>query len=251
MSRFWPLKLLIAMVFCLAVSAQAAKHPEKAVEDLPPPYNVQAATLHKTITLNWDWQPPEQKPQFTEFGFEVLRNDGQSRMASATTYSDFDLAVGTYSYRVRARGGSKEGGKRALHVSAWSEPAGGAVVLTCGGPPRIQLQVEPTKRTYSAIPSLRMHLVGDVRLPEGCSLTQLNYHLETDTGIHHSGPLKANGHGHFDDYVDALGPDDEVPAGQASFTVTATAEDELGPVTSNAYTITIELQNPYAPKEGY
>jgi hypothetical protein len=79
-------------------------------------------------------------------------------------------------------------------------------------------------------------------------LTKTHYHIDTGTGILHEGPLHVSKTGHFDDYVDAIGPDDELPPGPVSFTITAMAENEAGPTTSSAYTITLELQNRFAPR---
>lgn len=225
-----------------------ASKPPEAVNDIPAPFNIQAVVLNKAVTLTWQWQPPERRPFFTHFGYEILRNDGVAAEAPATTYSDFDLAFGTYSYRVRARGRARAGGRRILHVSDWSEPAAAVIAVACGGPPAISLAVRSTQRSYSDIPSIRLHLSGSVRLPEGCSLTRLAYHIETDTGLRRSGPMKTDVGGRFDDQVDALGPEDEMPSGGARFTVTAIAEDEAGPVTSDAYTIQMELRNRYAPR---
>lgn len=218
------------------------------VNDLPAPFNVQAVVINKTITLSWQWQSPESLPQLRDFGYEVLKNDGTSFPVPATTFSDFDLSFGTYSYRVRARASAKRNGKKTLLVSDWSEPANAVIQVACRQPPRVTLQVVPTQKSYSEIPALRMHLSGAVQIPEGCSLTHLTYHLETGAGINHSGPLTADKRGRFDEFIDAVRPDDELPTGGADFTVTVTAEDETGPATSNAFTVHMELQNPYAPR---
>jgi hypothetical protein len=48
--------------------------------------------------------------------------------------------------------------------------------------------------------------------------------------------------------VDALGPEDEMPSGNVRFTVTAQAENEAGSTTSDAYDLSLELQNRFAPR---
>lgn len=227
--------------------------PEKdirgtAVNDLPIPYNLQSVVLNKTVTLSWQWQPMEQSPAFIDFGFEVLRHDGKTAVISGASYSDFDIAPGTYSYRVRVRGGSKERGKRVTHVSDWSEPARVKIISACARVPTVELQVEATQKIVNQIPALRLHLTGKAAVEKGCTLGSLTYLLDTGTGIHHTGPLPYDEKGRFDTFVNPMGPEDEAPEGSAFFTVSATAENEAGPVTSNAYTISVELQNKFAPR---
>ena len=88
---------------------------------------------------------------------------------------------------------------------------------------------------------------GKVNLEPGCTLVSAHYHIDTGTGINHAGDLAVDAQGRFDTFVNAIGPEDEVPAGRASFAVTVTAENEAGPVTSDVYTLDVELRNPFAP----
>ncbi len=80
-----------------------------------------------------------------------------------------------------------------------------------------------------------------------CTLGNVSYHLDTGTGITHGGPLKTDAHGHFDTFINAIGPDDEIPSGHVSFAITAAAEDEAGPATSSIFTVDLDLRNPFAP----
>jgi hypothetical protein len=215
--------------------------------ELPAPYNLQAVVLNKTITLSWQWPRPEELPIFREFGYEVKRTDGKTFLVPGTTYGDVNLAPGTYAYTVRVHALAKEKGKKITYVSDWSGSAKGTVLVACPRAPTIELTVEPTQKAYSSIPSLRFHMKGTVWVDPGCTIVAAHYHLDTGTGITHGGDLKFDGQGHFDTFVNAIGPDDEVPTGRVSFAVTVTAEDEAGPVTSDAYTLDVELRNPYAP----
>ncbi|HVO33069.1 MAG TPA: hypothetical protein VMU17_04080 [Elusimicrobiota bacterium] len=219
----------------------------KAWIDLPAPYNVQSVALNHAITVSWRWHEPENHPIFTDFGFEIRRGDGKAFLVPETTFTDFDLAFGSYSYVVRVRAGSRERGKRVDHVSGWSEPAEAAIQVTCSGPPTVALTVETTQKTYSDIPSLRLHLKGSASVPEGCTLSRVSYQLDNGTGISHSGMLQPDANGRFDSFVDAITPEDEVPEDSASFTVTATAHDEAGPASSDAFTINVQLRDRYAP----
>ncbi len=225
---------------------KAVKGP--MVNDLPVPFNLQAVTLNKGVTLTWNWQPPEALPSFNDFGYEVRRNDGRTSMVSETTFGDFDLAWGTYSYKVRVVGGARFKGKHINHVSEWSEPAQIIIKVSCTAAPTISLLVEPTRNSYSQVAALRMHLKGNAQVPAGCRLGQVQYHIDSGTGLNHAGPLPVDLKGRFDTFVNAVEPEDEVPAGVATFTVTASAEDEVGPVTSDAFTINIELGNKFAPR---
>jgi hypothetical protein len=252
--KFWALSLgLWALSFCSTIDAKMRLPQGKAqgtvVNDLPVPYNLQAVLLNKAVTLRWKWQPPDLIPDFDNFGYEVKRKDGKTAMVSDTVYSDVGLAFGTYSYVVRVRGDTKENGRHITHVSDWSEPAEATIKVACSRAPSITLAVESTRKSYSAIPSLRLHLTGGTHVPEGCTLTGVTYLLDTGMGITHSGTLKTDAQGRFDDVVEAIGPDDEVPAGSATFTVSATAEDEAGPTTSDGYSITVDLQNKFAPHD--
>src|SRR5262249_31028119 len=148
---------------------------------------------------------------------EIRRNDGHWDIVSDTTFSDYNLDVGTYSYRVRAVGGTLLKGKRLNHVSDWSAPVQVTIKSRCPQAPTIAMVAQATQRTYRTIPSLRMHLRGQAEVPPGCTLTQLNYKIESDAAITHSGPLHPDAQGHFDETVDAIRREDEVPTGSASF----------------------------------
>ena len=235
---------LLLSFFC---SLAWAKPKEDVRNELPAPYNLQAVVLKKTLTLSWQWTRSEELPIFKEFGFEVKRSDGKTFLVRGTSYADADLAPGSYSYAVRVRGLAKEKGKRITYVSDWSEHASGTINTSCPRAPTIELTVEPTQKAYSSIPSLRFHMKGKVTREPGCTLESVRYHLDTGTGINHGGDLLVDAQGRFDTFVNAIGPEDEVPAGRASFAVTVTAEDEAGPVTSDVYTLDVELSNPYAP----
>jgi hypothetical protein len=215
--------------------------------ELPAPINLSAVVLTKTITLTWQWPRPEELPVFKEWGYEVKRSDGKISRVRDATYFDANLAPGTYSYMVRVRGVSKEKGKLITYVSDWTERVSGTVNASCPRPPTVELAVEPTQKAYSSIPSLRFHIKGKAIVDSGCTLGNVSYHLDTGTGITHGGPLKVDAQGQFDKFVNAFGPEDEIPVGHASFAFTVTAEDEAGPVTSDAFTLEMELRNPYAP----
>lgn len=219
----------------------------KLVNDLPAPFNLQAQAENRSVVLHWEWQPPEQQPLFTDFGYEILRADGQTFVTDRREYADTDLEFGTYTYRVRVRGGAKDHGRRLEHVSAWSEPASAILRLSCTAAPRIELQAEATQKSYSSIPSLRLHLKGRAAAPEGCTVSQVMYHIDSGTGLPKTGPLKVDAQGRFDEFVDAIGPEDEVPEGEAIFSVTVTAQDEAAAATSNAYSVSLRLQNKFAP----
>ena len=229
--------------------ARAVNKNANFINDQPVPYNLQSVVTTHAVTLTWQWQAPEQQTLFRNFGFDVRRQDGKSHVVSGTTFSDMDLEVGSYTYRVRVLAGAKENGKSLTHVSEWSEPASAAIKTVCQGPPLIEMRVEPTKRRYSAIPSLRLHLTGTVQIPDGCALSNADYHIDSGTGIPRTGPIPVDTKGAFDTFVDAVGPDDEVPSGGATFTITAGALDEAGPVTSNATTIHLQPQDRFAPKQ--
>lgn len=239
--------LVVTIVTPLGIAKPA---PLAEVNDLPVPYNVQAVTLKQAITLTWQWQSPEQKPNFLEFGFEVRRQDGRSTIVPELTYVDQGLPFGSYTYRVRTHGLIKENGKRVTHVSDWSEPVSGTIKVTCTGAPTIELRVQPIQRAAinGGAPSLRLHLAGQAQVPEGCNLSKVSYHIDSGTGIMHNGLVKTKPDGRFDEFVDALGPEDEVPSGTALFSITATAEDEAGPTTSDAFTVQLRQQGRYEPR---
>ncbi len=243
MTRLGQLGLLLSLFCSLAWSK--SKGDER--NELPAPTNFSAVVLNKTITLTWLWPAPEELPVFKEFGYELKRSDGKAFHTSGTTYEDANLAPGSYIYAVRVRGVAKEKGKRLVYVSDWSESAAGTIKTSCPRPPAVELTVEPTQKAYASIPSLRFHVKGNVSVDSGCTLGSVRYHLDTGTGIAHGGALTVDAHGHFDTFVNAFGPEDEIPTGRASFAVTVIAEDEAGPVTSDAYTLDVELRNPFAP----
>jgi len=221
------------------------------VIDLPAPFSVQSVTLKDSVAISWEWPTPEVMPSLVSFGFEIQRQDGKIFVVAGRSFTDTDVAIGSYTYVVRVRGESKSKthGQRYLsHLSDWSAPVNASLTRTCADPPQVTLSVETTEKKYASVPSLRMHLIGDALVPEGCHLLKTSYHLDTGTGIEHSGALETDANGHIDAFINAIGPDDEVPSGIASFAVSATAEDEAGPTTSSVYTIDVELENPYAPK---
>ena len=215
--------------------------------EMPTPTNLTAVALKNAITLNWQWQKPEELPEFETFGYEVKRQDGKKFTAADITYTDVALSSGTYTYTVRVRGTTKEKGKPVVYISDWSESATGTIQMTCPRIPTIDLSVEPTQKKYASVPSMRFHLHGRVLVDPGCSLGKVSYHLDTGAGITHGGPLAVDAQGRFDAFVNAFGPEDEIPTGHVSFAFTASAEDEAGPVVSSVYTIDVELENPFAP----
>lgn len=250
MSRRWPLKSFLLLCSCLwplAVFAQAKAPPTERTEFLAPA-NVQAVVLKKSIAIHWVWKKPDLLPVYKEFGFEIKRSDGRTFFTPALSFQDDGLSPGVYAYSVRVRAFSKEKGKKIFHVSDWSETVSGRIVEECAGPPRIELTVTPTQKVYSAIPSLRFRLQGSVRLEKGCSLLGAKHHIDTGRGISHTRPLPVDKEGRFDAFVSAIGPEDEIPSGTASFSVSVTAESEAGASTSDVYTLDVELQNPYAPR---
>jgi hypothetical protein len=249
MRFFRPGIFIFLLGFLLPLKETAAAATPVVINDQPVPFNVQGVVTNHAVNLSWQWQPAEQRPEFTNFGFEVRRQDGKSTVVSGTSFSDTDLEVGSYTYRVRVQGGAKENGKRVTHVSDWSEPVDAVIKLVCSGPPTIDFMAQPTKRSYSSVPALRLHLTGAIQIPDGCHIVKAAYHVDSGTGIVHSGPLTVNAQGKFDNFVDAIGPDDELPSGGASFSITASAEDEAGPVTGNAFTINLQLQDRFAPHQ--
>lgn len=245
-----PLSLtLIALSF--PAEAKSSNSAPASVLDLPTPFNLQSVVLNRAVTLKWEWQRPEHLPAFQHFGFEVLRDDKALATVSGTTFSDMSAAWGKHTYKVRVRGGAKERGRKVDHVSDWSEPTTVTVVVTCEQAPVISLTVTPTKRSYASIPALRMRLTGQASVPAGCHVSKGAYHIDSGTGITKTGPLRLDDQGRFDEYIDALGPEDELPAGRTEFVITTSAESEAGPATSSAYTVGLELQNPYAPHGNY
>jgi len=243
----------LAMIFFSIPVSAGLKAPAKTIQgklvnDLPAPFNVQAVIKNRSVALQWEWQPPEQQPLFTDFGYEILRQDGINNVVTGLSFVDLHVEYGTYTYKIRVRGSSKEHGQRLNHVSSWSEPVEAIVRVACEGVPRIELKVEPTQKLYNAIPSLRMHLSGRMTQSEGCSLKNPMYKIDAETGSSHTGTLQVDSQGRFNESVDAIGPEDEVPSGDTSFTVSVSAENEAGPATSNAYAVGVHLQNKFAPK---
>src|SRR5580765_3314694 len=77
-------KILILAAYCALRTAHAVYAEPKlapahlegqTVNDLSSPYNLQAVTLNQTVTLNWEWVPPDPGPAFQSFGYEVSRDD--------------------------------------------------------------------------------------------------------------------------------------------------------------------------------
>ena len=250
MNRFRPSLLLLCWVAGTAFArprVPAGGHKLPELNDLPGIYNLQPSVVGNEVTLTWSWQLPERHPNFQSFGFETERADGKHWTVGPTTFSDFHLPFGTYTYRVRTLGEAKERGQKIMHVSEWSEPVQAVIQVSCSGAPTLQFAVQPVQRGGS---TLRFHLTGNITVPSGCHLGNTIYRVETPAANNRSGPLSVGKNGHFDATVDAIGPEDDTPAGAMSFTVTVTAEDEAGPATSDAFTVSLELQNPYAPKQG-
>ncbi len=237
----------------LAVGAAPSLAPAHldgiAVEDLAAPYNLQAVVLNRTVTLNWAWDPLDPGPQFLSFGYEVLRDSAVIAIVPKTAFTDFGVPVGSHVYQVRAKGGAKQSGKKVAHFSASSEPAGAEIKQTCAGPPTIQLSVEPTKKQYGAIPALRLHFVGDATVPEGCQLGPVLFHIDSGLSTERSGPLSPGTKGHFDEFIDAMTASDEPITGAATFAVSVTAKDEAGGSTSSVFSIDLQKENQFAPKQ--
>jgi hypothetical protein len=238
---------LFLSFFLLSACAWAKPPADTERNELPAPFNLQAVVLQKTITLTWQWPRPEELPAFTQLGYEVKRSDGKTFQVNGTSYADSNLLPSSYTYVVRVRGVAKEKGKKVTYVSDWSEPAAGVVKTSCAGPPTIQLSVEQTQKTYSSVTALRFHLKGLASVDGSCQLGSVKYHLDSGTGIAHGGPLPVDSKGRFDTFINAFGPDDEIPSGHVSFAISATAENEAGPTTSDVYSVDVDLQNPFAP----
>ena len=220
----------------------------RAVNDLPPPYNLQAVPIQRTVSLSWAWDPPDPGPEFLSFGYEVFRDAAPAAIVAKTAYTDFDAPVGSHTYQIRAKGGTKEKGQLIAHFSDFSEPVESPIKLTCSGPPAIHLAVQPMKRSYREIQSLRLHLTGDVGTPDGCHVDHVAYSIDSGLSAPRTGALTLDAGGHFDATLDALGPDEEPISGNAAFTVTVTAHDEAGAAVSDAYTLDLQRENPFAPK---
>lgn len=240
-----------AALACAACSwgAFAAKAPAvEMVVDEPTPANLQAMVTAHHVALTWDWRSPDEQPAFERRGFEVRRQDGKLVFVQVLKYDDFDLAPGSYSYQVRVRADARFKKHSVIHLSDWSAPVEAVIQTACTAAPQVRLLVQPTRPTYASVASLRIRLWGDIQVPEGCAIVHPSYHVDAGTGAPRSGALHPDPHGHFDEFIEALDPDEELPSGPATFDITASAEDEAGTATSSAYSLTIELQNPYAPR---
>lgn len=244
-------KVSCCLLLAACCSLSEAKSHVETVTDLPPPFNLQATVLNRTVTLNWQWQPPDLSPKFSHLSYEVLRDSAPVKSVDKTSFTELDVAIGSHTYRVRTQGESKENGKTVLHISDWSEPAAVLISLACSQPPAITLRVDPIKPPSGEAFSLRLHFVGDVKVPAGCNVGAVLYHIDTGTGTPLSGDLKLDQHNHFDQFAQALGSEDESFSGRALINVTVTAADELGTTTSNVFTLDIQPQNPYAPTTAY
>jgi len=224
---------------------------EPVVQDLLPPQNLQSQVIKKSVVISWAWVPPDPAPEFLDFGFEVQRRDGRSWIIAETTLTDYDVKVGSYTYRVRARGTIKQKGKKVSHASRWVGPLEAEIVPVCPDPPKFSIRFEPTEQRYSKVPSLRLRVTGNVSNPVDCNDLRVFYSIDSGTGIHRSGPLTPNAQGLISEFVDVIQPGDELITGGMTFTVSATAENESGPVTPGATTLTLQTENPYAPKDPF
>ncbi len=218
------------------------------VEDLSAPFQVRAVVLNQAITLSWEWHAPDPGPVFENFGYEVFRDSAVIAIVGTTSYSDFNLQPGSYTYQVRAKGGSREMGKQMAHMSAWSEPAEGTIQSACLGAPTIQLTVEPTQKVYGSIPALRLHFKGQVTAPKGCKVSKAMFHIDSGLSSERSGPLFLDPKGNFDEYIDAMDASDEHITGNATFKAFVTAKDEVGDAASPVFNIDMDRRNPFAPK---
>ena len=68
-------------IFLLLASPAFAISREVTHNDLPAPVGLQAIVANKSVTLSWQWQPPEELPIFADFGYEIKRQDGRTVMA--------------------------------------------------------------------------------------------------------------------------------------------------------------------------
>jgi hypothetical protein len=239
---------LCALSLCSLVWASSK---EDLRNELPTPSNLQAVVLKKSISLAWQWQAPEELPAFTDFGYEIERQDGKRFFSAAATWTDSGLVPGSYAYVVRARGVVKEHGRRIIYVSDWTAPAEGSIKISCQRAPTIEMNAEPTQKELSTISSLRFHIRGQASVDKGCTLEAVTYHLDTGAGVVHTGPLPVDANGRFDAFVNAYGPEDELPTGHESFSITAKAEDEAGPVISSVYSVDLDIKSRFAPDKPY
>lgn len=255
-------KLLAASgVLCAAcfLSVSAANKPklpkgelrEPVIIDLLPPQNLQSQVIKKSVVLSWAWLPPDPAPEFLDFGFEVERRDGKSWIVAEQGMTDYDVQVGSYTYRARARGTIKEKGKKISHASRWVGPLEAEVLPVCPDVPKFSIRFEPMEKRYSKTPSLRIRVTGSVSNPTDCHNMRIFYTLDSGTGIHRTGSLTPNAQGRISEFIDALQPGDEIVTGDMTFTISATAENEAGPVTPGETTLVLQTENPYAPKEPF
>jgi hypothetical protein len=250
-------KVLILVAYCVLRTANClsaapklapAKLEGQALEDLAAPYNLQVVTLKKTTSLSWEWVPPDPGPAFLTFGYEITRDGKVIAIVPKTAYTDSQVPLGTHTYRVRAKGNAKDLRKKIAHYSGWSEPVESKELKKeCSGPPVIRLTVEPTKKMYGSIPSLRLHFIGNVTVPEACTAEKVMFHIDSGLSTERAGPLSMDAQGHFDEFIDAVGGEEEPITGGARFAITVTAHDEVGDAVSNVYTIDLERENPFAP----
>lgn len=248
--------ILVLLVVTAWVSVQAAAKLKLApanlkgtiIEDLPAPYQVRAVVVNQSITLNWEWHAPDPGPVFENFGYEVFRDSVVIAIVGTTSYSDFNLPPGSYTYQVRAKGGSREMGKPVAHMSAWSEPVDGKIQSACLGAPTIQLTVEPTQKVYGSIPALRLHFKGQVTVPKGCKVSKAMFHIDSGLSSERAGPIFLDPQGNFDEYIDAMDASDEHITGNATFKAFVTAKDEAGDAASPVFNLDMNRRDPFAPK---
>jgi hypothetical protein len=221
----------------------------ETVVDLPAPYNLQAATAKRDVSLSWEWDAPTGQAEFLSFGYEVMRGTIVIAIVPRTAYTDLNVPIGTHTYKIRAKGGSKELGKRRARYSSWSEPASTSIKLTCAGPPAITLKVVPTKKIYGSIPALRLHFTGSVVSPEACTTDKVQYRIDSGLSTARVGPITLDAKGRFDEFIDAMGPEDETITGSATFQISVTAQNEAGGSVSDVFAIDLERENPFAPKQ--
>jgi hypothetical protein len=226
-----------------------AKLQGEVVNDLPAPYNLQAVTAKRDVSLSWEWDPPTATAEFITFGYEVMRGSTVIAIVPRTAYTDLNVPIGNHTYKIRAKGTSKEVRKKLARYSGPSEPAYATIKLTCAGPPTIRLKVEPTKKIYGSIPALRLHFTGDVTSPEGCTTGKVHYSIDSGVSTPRVGPMTLDSKGRFDEYIDAMGAEEEPITGGATFQITVNAQNEAGGSTSDVFAIDLERENPFAPKQ--
>lgn len=254
--RHWMIsKALVLAAFSAATVLAAGPKPlgDKApkgsvVQDLPAPFDLQAQLSGRSVALTWQWQPPEARPLFQEFGYDVRRQDGHWSIAAEPALADRNLELGSYTYQVRARGHSRGSKGAIIHVSQWSEPVSVKIVETCTEVPVVELQVETPGRQVASAGNLRLRLRGRISVPDGCTVRQPSYLIESQSGSSRTGALRLKPGGQFDEYVDAVGPEDEMPSGDVAFSVSITASSEAGPASSDTYTIRLRAANKFAPR---